>query len=442
MSLVYPTFEEIAAQIRAEFYVQLPTIDPTVFGTWALSFANGNAVLAQSIMFLVRDLEKQLFPQTATGEFLDWWGGYEGLTRTPATGASGYAVQNLPLTGLLPAEYIGGNGVKYQQSGLEVTAFGFFAVTIVRVGTIATVTWLPPTNNYFVLATGLNVVMSGATQPEYNGTFTITVTSSTTFTYEVPNTAVTPATGAPQFTVNHGSILVAATTTGTETNLVNGSEIVSATDGTFIVNFDGLTGGAATETDEAYRARIMLSRSSISGVFTPDQVKLAALSISGNTRAFVKKPTVGGAGGAVDPYPGQTSVFILRDNDANIAPSATVIANTKTAIIDEGKLPANSAEGDLYVQAPTLVEAAFTFTALSPDTTTMRTAIEDNLTALFADSAEFEEDVTEASFWGTIQNTQDLTTGAFVSSFTIIAPAADVAVAAGEIATIGVFTWF
>ena len=45
------------------------------------------------------------------------------------------------------------------------------------------------------LVTGDYVTISGATQTEYNGTFQITVTSSTTFTYAVTGTPTTPATG-------------------------------------------------------------------------------------------------------------------------------------------------------------------------------------------------------------------------------------------------------
>lgn len=43
--------------------------------------------------------------------------------------------------------------------------------------------------------TGRSVTIAGATQPEYNGTYSITVVSANTFTYTVAGTPVTPATG-------------------------------------------------------------------------------------------------------------------------------------------------------------------------------------------------------------------------------------------------------
>ena len=67
-----------------------------------------------------------------------------------------------------------------------------YAVTsITRSGATATVT-TTATNS---LQTGDSVIIAGANQAEYNGTFTITVTGGTTFTYTVSGTPATPATG-------------------------------------------------------------------------------------------------------------------------------------------------------------------------------------------------------------------------------------------------------
>ncbi len=46
-------------------------------------------------------------------------------------------------------------------------------------------------------ATGSIAVISGATQTEYNGSFIVTVTGATTFTYTVTGSPATPATGSP-----------------------------------------------------------------------------------------------------------------------------------------------------------------------------------------------------------------------------------------------------
>lgn len=77
-----------------------------------------------------------------------------------------------------------GQGVKSLDSTLSIT-------DISRTDTTATVT----TAVDHGLITGAVVVISGANQSDYNGTFTITVTGATTFTYTVANSPTTPATG-------------------------------------------------------------------------------------------------------------------------------------------------------------------------------------------------------------------------------------------------------
>lgn len=445
MSLTYPTFDDLSAQIRAEFRKQLPDVDPTVFGSWARAFADGNSVLAQSISFLVRDLEQQLFPQTATGDFLDIWGTYEGLTRNPETPAGGAITVTGTAGTLIPAltNFTGSNGLAYKSTAVStIVAVNQSISTLTRSGSLVTATLLSEHS----LANGVEVTISGAAQAEYNGTFEVAVTSTLTFTYTIVGTPVTPATGSPVYAVDLASVTVESVDKGDTTNLESGAQLafdiaIVGADSPGIVQWDGITGGAAEETDNEFRTRIILSRSIIEGVFTPDQVKLAALSVTGNTRAFVKKPTLtvcaGGTGSAADPVPGQVGVFILRDNDPSIIPSAAVLAATKQAIIDDGALPAHTSEVDLFVAAPTLVTIDFEFDGLSPDTATMRTAVAAQLQAFFEDTIDFEETVTEASYLGAIQQTQDLQTGQFISTFSLSAPSGDQAVSDGEIAVLG-----
>ena len=62
---------------------------------------------------------------------------------------------------------------------------------ITRVGTVATVV-CGTTHN---LITGQSVLITGADQADYNGTFVVTVVSAAVFSYTVGGTPVTPATG-------------------------------------------------------------------------------------------------------------------------------------------------------------------------------------------------------------------------------------------------------
>lgn len=80
------------------------------------------------------------------------------------------------------------DGISY---GLTETAPTVSSIT--RSGSTATVTTSAAHN----LVTGDNVTISGATQTEYNGTYTITATGGSTFTYTISGTPATPATGSP-----------------------------------------------------------------------------------------------------------------------------------------------------------------------------------------------------------------------------------------------------
>lgn len=63
--------------------------------------------------------------------------------------------------------------------------------SITSTGGVATVTTSTPHG----LSTNDTITSRGAVQPEYNGTFTVTVLTTTTFTYPIAGTPVSPATG-------------------------------------------------------------------------------------------------------------------------------------------------------------------------------------------------------------------------------------------------------
>lgn len=434
MGLNYPTLDELMEQARAELQTQLPGIDPTIGGSWARAFVDGSAVMALVTTYLVRDLEQQLFPQTSTGEFLDIWGGYEGLERLAASAASGYCTLEGVAGTNIPAatEFLGSNGYTYvTQTDTNIATVSQNIQSIQRSGSVATCTCL----NAHHLATGVTLTISGADQAEYNVTAQVVVVSDTQYQYDVSGSPATPATGATiQHTGVFASIPVEANTTGGDTGMLSGGQISNETYGTAVIQYDGLSGGSSTETDSTYRQRILLSRSSISGVFTPDQVKLAAMSVSGNTRVFVKKPEFGATGGYADPGPGQVSVFVLRDDGAF---TQTLIDKTKQVIIDDGSMPAEMAEDDLFVQAPTGVPVNFSFTSLSPDTSTMRSAIQAQLEAYFNDTVDFEQTITTTEYLCAIQSTMSISTGEYIKSFSLSSPSGDIAVGSGEIAILG-----
>lgn len=95
-----------------------------------------------------------------------------------------------------------------QVIGLQPTPAAITSIT--RAGTTATVA----TATVHGLATGEIVTIAGADQADYNVTATITVTSTTLFTYTVANSPTTPATGTMTYsrglTFDNSSILSSA----------------------------------------------------------------------------------------------------------------------------------------------------------------------------------------------------------------------------------------
>lgn len=443
MPLTFPTLSDLSAQARAELRRQIPDVDPTIQGSFAKALLDTTALQTQTAIFLVRDLIKQYFPQTAGGEFLDLWGGYENLPRKSASPAAGVIAATGTNGSIIPAgTQLSRSGVTYQTTAVSVISVVSQSVSsLTRTGTTAIVT--TPADHS--LSSGLSVTISGAAQSQYNGTFEIVVTARNQFQYTVSGSPVSPATGSISYSATYAPVQIESVTTGQSTNAPSGGVFsfdapIAGVDGTAAAGIDGISGGAAVESDEDYRARILLSRSIQEGVFTSDQVKLAALGVAGNTRAFVITPSISvsstPAPGMI-PVPGQVVVYVLRDNDPNPIPTQTVLNQTKSAILANGRLPANTWEGDVYVFAPIPVSVPFVFSSLTPDTPTMRSAVVAQLEAFFEDTIDFEETVREAAYLGAIQNTVDTTTGAPIVSFSLSSPSGDVSVATGQIGVFG-----
>lgn len=443
MPLSYPTLEQLIEIARAEFRRQLPDVDPTVFGSWARGFIDGCGAMAHALGFVVRDLEQELFPQTATGEYLDRWGGYENLPRNPATGSSGFVSLNGTVGTLIGAgeQFTGSNGVIYSVlSPAAVETVSLLVTSLTRSGTTATANTPTPHR----LATGMSVTVSGAIETAYNGVFTITVTGANSFTYQVAGAPATPATGTITESSNFASLNVQAATTGPGTNMQAGATLNVSLAGLAslaYVQFSALGGGADLETNIDYRDRIIESRSNISGVFTEDQIKIAARTVSGNTRVFVKRPVTALGSGvqgtpAYSPAAGQVVVIVIRDDDDNI-PTQSILDQTKAAIIADGRLPAHTRAADVFVLAPVAQIINFAFSAITPNTETMKTSVRNQLTAFFQDSATFEEDIPAPSYQGAIQNTRDTVTGERLLSFTLSTPTADIVVNDGNLPVLG-----
>lgn len=162
---------------------------------------------SQNVLFLKNAREAWQYNGTTLSKITDAdYPGWSTVAPTSITRSGSTATVTLPasvnwqsgssvtIAGAAQAEYNGTfviNVTDATHFTYQIPTTPFSIASITRVSSTATATSSAPHG----LTTGNVVFVSGAAQAEYNGTFTVTVTSATTFTYTVSGTPATPATG-------------------------------------------------------------------------------------------------------------------------------------------------------------------------------------------------------------------------------------------------------
>lgn len=446
MSITLPTIQELQQRIANNLILAINTgqtdltkrIDPNIRNSGMRGLVNSMAAGFDENNDLINKLILQLFPQTATDEYLDLWASWFGITRISAVKSTGYAVFTGTAATSIPSGTLiqKSDGTEYATvTTTPISAQTISVTSITRSGTTATV--ITPNNHN--LATGVSVAIDGAVETDYNITATITVTSNTTFTYTVAGSPTTPATGTITASFTTAYIPIIASEFGVNGNSAGGSQLTLVSpivnvDTTCYLSYDGLSGGLDLEADEALRIRLQERTANFTAPFTnsglPVFIKNA---VSGVTRIWVKDAT---------PSAGYVTIYFTRDNDSNILPTAAQVTAVKNAIIDPetGIKPANTPDSYVVVSAPTAVNVDFTFTALSPNTPAMRAAITSTLTDYFkSDSVAEGTDITANEYNSLLFGVIDADGNS--PTFTLSAPSGTISVAAGELAVLQTITY-
>jgi uncharacterized phage protein gp47/JayE len=441
MALETPTLSEIYARNITDFIISYNTssdssehIDPSLRNNPEGALVYTLSQQADSLYKIIKEASKQLFIDTATGEFLDRLAVEIGITRNPATTASG----NVTFTGNTGITIPNGTSLTKTDGSLYTTkAAGLTAVqtisvsNLIRSGTTATAT----TSSDHTIAVGMDITIAGANETAYNGTFTVvSIPAANQFTYTVSGSPSTPATGTITASYDGVSIEVESDDSGQKTNIESGGQLSLATpiagiDNTVYVQFDGITGGTNEETDENFRERVLFKKQNPHALFNSAEIESKAKEVSGVTRVWVEEIT---------PNPGQVTIYFTRDDDSSIIPSATEVSDVKNSILEIK--PAHVADADVIVSAPVGVTIPITFSSLSPNTAEMQTAITESLTEFFKSENNVSENETLNQINNAIFNTID-DTGTQPSSFTLSAPVADVVISTGEIGLLGTITY-
>jgi uncharacterized phage protein gp47/JayE len=137
----------------------------------------------------LQSLFNALFLTTTEDQFLSDWGQIFGFTQKEATQASGSVTSTGTLGTSIPIGTIltNSSGSQYTSTSEGTVASINLAVTLSRIGsTVEAVTSVP--HNF---ATGISVTISGASDSDYDGVYSIIVLDDVTFTYEITTTPAT-----------------------------------------------------------------------------------------------------------------------------------------------------------------------------------------------------------------------------------------------------------
>ena len=159
--------------------------------------------------------------------------------------------------------------------------------------------------------------------------------------------------------------------------------------------------------------------------------KFAFLTIGTPASPATGSPSV--ASSVVDP--GQVKVYFTRDNDDSPIPSTVEIDAVKAQILTIK--PGHMSDSDVVVRAPTAKTTNYALSSISPDTPSMRTAIENNLKAFYQEETDIATAIPEAQYNNAIYNTVDPDTGTKLQSFVLSSPSGAITADKEELPILG-----
>lgn len=293
MSLNIPgSATEIFNRMAVDLTIELDTLDPFLRASFVRSILASDSNAFFELYKTLLQLSLQSFWDTATGEYLERWAAIYGITRNPATKASGFVTFTGIDTTVIPisTQFTSESGDVYQTLNadqIETTALSITSLTRVS-QTAAAITSVD-----HGLASNMEVTIAGANQTEYNGTFVIVVTSLNSFTYTVTGSPTTPATGTITATATYANIESESIGFGAANNLESGTKVslstpIAGADSDGYVSFDEIAGGVDEEDDESLRDRFLFRVQNPIALFNNNAIEAKAKEVPGVTRVWVQ----------------------------------------------------------------------------------------------------------------------------------------------------------
>lgn len=409
-----------------------PQSNPFLRNSWLSAIITSCANRIYDFYLNLTFAVRQTFWDTSDGDFLARQAGWFGVTQLEET--QGFC--NLVFAGTagtpvaISTEASDGVATYTTDIAGTITNKNESVASINVSAGVATVTMAAD----HTLASNVPVAIAGATETLLNGTKSITVTGTDTFTY---STTAPDGPAAGTITADYNSASISATSTGAGSDFaLDGdarltiSQTVAGINSEIRVDINGTTGASAEETPEDFRNRFLFRVQNPVANFNESAIINKCREVTGVTRVFVRPIT---------PDVGQVTVYFMRDNDSNPIPGGAEITEVKDKLLEIK--PATTSDDDVIFPTLTAVVTPFTFTALAPNTLSMQSAINNQLALFFATQTEESVNVDIDIIRAAIASTVDPDTGDRVTSFDISAPAGDIVVNTGEIATLGTVTY-
>ena len=400
----------------------------------------------------------QLLDTIQTGLFLDnyadlsvlnFWGGLVNLSLGKPTSSQGIVVfSGIQNCVTIPAQTLISNGsLTYKTlSNSTISKNNNTVLQITQTGGLATITFSGSHN----LATGINILISGANENEYNGTKTVTVINEIEVTFNIDINTISPATGTILSTYYVSNVQVQCEENGVKTNLSSGASLalqtpISNVNNNAYVTLNGLTGGTDTEEENNYKSRIEDAWQNPITNFNAQSIINQAKKVNGVTRCFVLRATHGlDDNNYFKNQSGFTTIFCVKDQSDSIITTTTDNANIKTQIMSIA--PINLVSDNIQVLSLSPIYINFNFSNIIPNTNTMQIAIKENIRQFFRNKnmingVELNEEnngninINDINL--TILKTIDDVTGESLESYTLTTPLNNVIINDGEIAVQG-----
>lgn len=434
MALQLPaTAKEITQRAKTDVRRELQGSDPFLRRSYLGAIISGVCNRVFEFYGALTEVERESNPATAIRNLDRWASIWKIATRpgSPALGSIWVDAQPAAVGTLIPVStrfLSSGGGIYVSQADATVNLASKTISALSASGGVATAT-----SAGHGFASNALVTISGASVSGFNlADVQITVLDADRFTYEVASGVTGSAGGSPVAAAYGCSIAVKSEESGEEFNL-DGDAALTFESGTpanvsspVLAAAPGVIDGSDIEDAETKRSRMLDRIRNPTAQFNASAIRAKALEIPGVTRVWVQEVT---------PAVGQTTVYFVRDGDVSLIPGTAEVAEVKDRILTIK--PVTTAEADVIVSAPVAQATNFTFSAISPNTQSMKDAVRATLVEFFKLKTEVGVDIPQDAYRSAIFNTRDPVTGSSVASFTLSTPSGTIDVDAGEIATLG-----